>query len=513
MTSDDRPSKAEHGLPFLSAILFWVSFPPLNGWPLMWLAPVPLLAYILVRPLTWKRAGILYLAAYAAWTMNIYWFWYVTPPGMFLAPLYRAFMWPAYAGLVRWVKGPAWLSAPVLWVLQEYLALVFPVLGFPFKMLGYSQIDMLAFVQIADVGGVWIVGFVIVMFASLVAQAAIQPERLSMWKMRSWRWGAIACAAALLLSFVYGSIRLSTLEIKEGPKLLIVQPNIPQDVKEMVAQQKETGLERYERMERIYRKHIELTRAGLRERVDLVVWPEATIPDFVVVDATGAFLDKRSYPWLVSPPRQFKTPFLSGCSLYNIDSDRVYNSACLVGEDGKIRGRYDKVTLVAFGEYVPWPFEWFVRQFTPLFPIGSPGPDFVVWEASGVRLGPEICFEGLVPEITSRIARKGAQGIVNISNDGWFKDSSELDETLAMARFRSLESRVGFVRSTNTGISAIIDPAGRITGRIDGKEVDGTLVGRLPLTDSSSVYRAVGDLFVGLCALAALGLAVGGRIR
>lgn len=489
-------------LPFLSALLFWISFPPINAWPLMWIAPVPLLYYMVQRPLTWRRAGVLYLAAYLLWVANVYWFWFVTPVGMVLAPLYRAFLWPAYAWLLQKIRGPKYVTAPALWVLQEYLALHFPLLGFPFKLIGYSQIEMLAFVQVADMGGVFLVGFLIVMFAALLATAEQSQEK-------SWRIGAIVGASAIVLSFAYGMIRLSTLEIKEGPKVLLVQPNIPQDVKEIVAQRKETEEEREDRMHKIFAKHMTLTREGLKEPVDLVVWPEATVPGLVLTDRNRRFLEhEESYPWLAGPPAIFKTPFISGASIYELGNRKIYNSAVWMDGGGRVLGRFDKVDLVAFGEYVPDAFSWFVEHFSGLLPNGSPGTDYVVWQVSGMKLGPEICFEGLVPEITREIARKGAQAIVNISNDGWFKSSSELDETLAIARFRSLETRVGFVRSTNTGISALIDPAGRVIAQIDGKEVEGTLVGRVPWTEAGSIYRRVGNLFVLLCGIGMAGLSL-----
>src|SRR6185436_9702041 len=120
-----------------------------------------------------------------------------------------------------------------------------------------------------------------------------------------------------------------------------------------------------------------------------------------------------------------------------------------------------------------------------------------VWERGGRRFGAQICYEAIFPEISREIARKGGAFTVNISNDGWFKASGELDQMLVMARFRSIENRMHVIRATNTGISAFIEPTGRIQAMLEVggrcKEVEGVLSGRIRLTEATSVYRGLGD--------------------
>ena len=140
----------------------------------------------------------------------------------------------------------------------------------------------------------------------------------------------------------------------------------------------------------------------------------------------------------------------------------------------------------------------------------KPGREIPVWALGDSSYGAQICFEAIFPEISREIARKGAGFTVNISNDGWFKSSGELDQMLAMARFRSIENRIHVVRATNTGISAFIEPTGRLQSVLEVggkvKEVGGVLEGRIRLTASGSVFRTLGDAVAWGCLALAVGL-------
>jgi apolipoprotein N-acyltransferase len=178
-------------------------------------------------------------------------------------------------------------------------------------------------------------------------------------------------------------------------------------------------------------------------------------------------------------------------------TDTYTNSAVLVTPEGKIAGRYDKIHLVPFAETF-WLFRPLVRWFSNLaLEEFRAGTGVEVWERGGNRFGAQICYEAIFPEISREIARKGGTFTVNISNDGWFKASGELDQMLVMARFRSIENRMQVIRATNTGISAFIEPTGRVQSKleVDGrcKEVEGVLAGRIRLTEATTLYRAVGD--------------------
>jgi apolipoprotein N-acyltransferase len=182
--------------------------------------------------------------------------------------------------------------------------------------------------------------------------------------------------------------------------------------------------------------------------------------------------------------------------------------------------RYDKNHLVPFGEYVPLK-EWlgFLGQVVP-FPKGfTPGPRPNLMEAGGRRFGILICFEDAFPRLVRRYVNRpegrGAEFLVNISNDGWFRGSHELDQHWSLCVFRAIEFRIGIVRSVNSGISGIIHPTGRVQARVTDargrfKLVEGTAVGRVHLREGLTVYARIGDVFALVCLLfGALALAAG----
>jgi apolipoprotein N-acyltransferase len=202
------------------------------------------------------------------------------------------------------------------------------------------------------------------------------------------------------------------------------------------------------------------------------------------------------------------------------------NSAYFITPQGRIAGRYDKIHLVIFGEYTPLtdvlPFLRFFRpavmgeDLTPgklrqLFDLPVSGGPSATAQGYEAKFGVTICYEDSVADLFSKFVADGAEFMVNISNDGWFRNSTELDEHLAVCTFRAVENRVPIARCANTGVSALIAPDGRITERIvlpDGRyrEVSGTLIGNLAMTKLKSFYTAHGDLFAWACMAGLAGL-------
>ena len=198
---------------------------------------------------------------------------------------------------------------------------------------------------------------------------------------------------------------------------------------------------------------------------------------------------------------------------------RRCNSAYFITPQGRIAGRYDKIHLVIFGEYTPLTD---VLPFLRFFRPEVMGPDLTSGQAAAAlrpargpaartKFGVTICYEDSVADLFSKFVADGAEFMVNITNDGWFRNSTELDEHLAVCTFRAVENRVPIARCANTGISALIAPDGRITERIvlpDGRyrEVAGTLIGNLTMTKLKSFYTAHGDLFAWACMAGLAGL-------
>ena len=476
-------------LPLVSALLFWCSFHPVNLGFLGYVALVPLLIFSQVA--SGKKA---FFAAwgggYVAFALGYFWFAYTVPAGPFLVAIYMGLWFPAFTWAVRKV-GILW--SPIVWVAIEQLrSTLFG--GLPWLLIGYTQHDCLDLIQIADLGGVWLVSLLV----ALVNAALVHPCR----KLK------VATAAALLLSVAYGAVRLETIALFEGPKIAVVQPNIPQSLKRESLNQRAVAVENY-------KKPYALTLEAADGKPDLIVWPEAAIYRglYLKVDDVPTWDENAWYSALRDPADKVKTEMLIGALITEERTgapDEYTNSALRIVPEKGIVGRYDKTHLVPFAERY-WFFKKIVHMMSGLqLAEMKPGREIPVWPLGKTSYGAQICFEAIFPEISREIARKGAGFTVNISNDGWFKASGELDQMLAMARFRSIENRIHVVRATNTGISAFIEPTGRLQqvlevgGKV--KEVGGVLEGRIRLTASSSVFRSVGDAVAWGCLALAVGL-------
>lgn len=439
-----------------------------------------------------------WLAGAAAFAAGFFWVRYTVPAGPYLLGLYNGAYFAFFVALVRRL-GTLWGAA--VWTGLEYArGTLFG--GLPWFLLGYTQHEALRVAQIADLGGVWLVSALV----AFVNAAFVDGRRAARW----------AAAGALGGAFAYGAVRLETLPREEGPRVAVVQPNIPQSLKELSTHQAAQALENY-------RRHVELTRRAAVEKPDLLVWPEAAIYYGLEWNVERRqWVRDVWYRRVTEPAGQTGVPMVIGLLVVERGPGRdlaFTNSAVYVDREGAIAGRYDKVHLVPFAEFVPMArtFPWIrelLRRWSGLYLADMrAGEGFPIWEAAGERFGTQICFEAIFPEISRALARKGARFTVNISNDGWFRDSAELDQMLAMARFRAIENRMHVIRATNTGISAFIEPSGGVQAVIEEngrmKEVEGTLVRRIGLTRSASLFRAVGDAAGLLAALATLGGWVG----
>ncbi|HVR84546.1 MAG TPA: apolipoprotein N-acyltransferase [Planctomycetota bacterium] len=482
-------------LPLLSGLLFWASFHPLNAGCLGYVALVPLLIFSQVA--SGPRAFFCaWGGGYVAFVLGYSWFAYTVPPGPFLVAVYMGLWFPAFTWAVRRV-GLQW--SPVLWVATEALrSTLFG--GLPWLLIGYTQHESLEVIQIADLGGVWLVSLLV----AFVNAAFVCPGR----GIR------IAAGLALVLAAAYGRFRLPTIDLVEGPKIAVVQPNIPQSLKKEAIRSQAQAIDNY-------KKHFALTLQAAEQHPDLIVWPEAAIYKglYVNVDKAPEWHENAWFGALLEPAEKTGIETLIGALVTEErtgeESDQYTNSALRIVPGKGVAGRYDKTHLVPFAERY-WIFKGIVHAISGLsLAEMKPGDGYPVWDLGKEKYGAQICYEAIFPEISRQIARNGASFTVNISNDGWFKSSGELDQMLAMARFRSIENRMHVVRATNTGISAFIEPTGRLQSvlEVDGKvkEVEGVLVGRIRLTRSSSLYRAAGDWVKWGCLLGALG-ALAGRI-
>ena len=533
------------GLASVSTLLLWLAFPPADwGW-CAWFALVPLACLLRTTHRTGPVVLAGWLAGWAFYLLAVHWIRYADPKACLawvaLALYLSAYplVWCALGRLVcRWRALPLCLAVPILHVPLEY-ARAYLLTGFAWFYLGHTQYRYLAVTQIADWGGVYAVSFVVAMCNGALADVVLAwwgaPRGSRWWAGARVRWAVAGAGAAVVCTLGYGVFRLEQSEFTPGPRVAAIQGNEPQRVKSDARQ-----------ADAIMRRHINLTLRAAAEKPDLIVWPEtmfrSTLPvidpdaDPAAAAKLGLTLDHlrrvrqqrlKVLADIAASPR-VGTALLIGVhvSRFGREGASQHNSAVYVSRDGTYHGRYDKMHLVPFGEYLPLGrvFPW-LAALTPYEGDYSlrEGTDPVRFELDGHHLAVIICYESTVPRVVRRLVRgpgtsKAVDFLLNISNDGWFRCSSELDQHLAMCTFRAIEARVPIVRSVNTGISAMIAPDGGIRQRLRDeagrcKCTSGVLVAELPLDTRVSPYLLWGDAFAQLVSVGLVGLVAAAVVR
>lgn len=490
----------------LSAILLVLSFPNFNLEILAWIWLVPLL-FAIEDSKPFRSFLIAYAAGALFFFGSVYWLIHVTLPGMIAVVLYLSLYFGLF-GLfsyhaLRKGKLTALFLIPSIWVTSE-LARSRLLTGFGWNLLGYSQSYNLPIIQIADITGVYGVSFLIVM-VNVAIFFTIKELR-----NKSYNLSYLIIAACLVFLFLfYGIFRLNNIFTGEVLRVAVIQGNIPQ-VKKWDSGFKDQILNKYEL----------LTKTAASGKIDLIIWPETSVPGFV--ESEKDLLDR-----MTSLAKSVSTPILAGTPREDRKfKDRYYNSAVLFYSDGKITGRYDKIHLVPFGEYIPFRGAFsFVEKFSTM-PIGdfSRGRDYTVFGyfvkrsakdkdislklIKKVRFSCLICFEDIFGDLTREFVKRGAVFLVNITNDAWFGKSSAAYQHAQNSVFRAVENRVNVVRAANTGLSCFIDQKGRIESAVEaGGEnlfIDGFNIHDIILNNTRTFYTVYGDLFAYICALFSL---------
>ena len=539
-----------------AAAMLWAAFLPYGLGFMAWVALVPWLVHAAWA--TPGRAALWSFAGGAAFFLcAMYWLCFVAPPGWVALSLYCAVYWLAGGLLSGWLwrRGcPMVISAPVVVTSLEFIRNGF-LTGFSFFFLGHTQSAYLPMIQIADVTGAYGVSFIILAVNGCIADLILSRPVLT----RRNAAAAGIVAALVAATAAYGVLRMREIETSPGPRVHMVQANVAQDLK--ISPSLKDGLE-------MLKRHIEMSRVPEGKRADLVIWPETSLPAPMNIMLDDAFIAKlKGFPdykewaeyleqcrteWL-RLPKLARAHLLIGAETYypsaSAAKTKRYNSAHFFGPDAEPLGRYDKIHIVVFGEYAPLELLRFLRPPVmgadlnigmaaevfelPFDPGVAQPPPAVSVPASAVAQPPSaasvsavqkatfgvtICYEDADPALFRRFVRNGAQFMVNITNDGWFKDSMELDQHLALCVFRAVENRVGVARDTNTGISAIIGPDGRLLQVLTGpdgrrREVKGTLTGRVPICLTRSFYTQYGDVFAWLCVAGVAALCVWAALR
>ena len=491
-----------------------MSLPFFDGrlWIFAWAGFLPLFSAIQNSGRA-KAFLISYITGIIFWSITIYWLIHVTLLGQILLILYLSLYfgffglcisaipalpagrrYPCLAGRqalslpCRQAGAIRLFFIPCIWVFLEYLrAHLFS--GFGWALLGYSQYLNLPIIQIADIFGAYGVSFLIIMVNlalwELIVVLGIKYQVSGIRRNFSF----LVPFFCLLFSLAYGFYKLYRTpnhEPRTALEISVIQGNIPQELKWDKGSQA-LILDRY----------AQLSQKAALEKPDLIIWPEAASPGFIGV-AEDDWLSEHIF----AVAKETGIPLLLGSVVR--ENKNYFNSALLIDRQGRIAGRYDKLHLVPFGEYVPlkelFPFletivpvgdftsgdSYTLFSLSPsaLPPLSGPAgacpvrnysairKEKEVSDGAGVKFGVLICFEDTIPELSRNFVKKGADFLVNITNDGWFKETKAPYQHLAASVFRAIENRVPLVRAANTGVSCFIDSRGRIKAKVRGNGKD-----------------------------------------
>jgi apolipoprotein N-acyltransferase len=513
----------------LSAVLLDLPFPiagPLPPWrgAVAWVALIPLLWGILTssnasREHFLRRSTLgAYVCGVAWYLINSYWIYAtmhtyggIGPFASFGILLLYSLVLGLYFGVFGLLVALArkafksitipLLLAPFFWVALEFAAS--RITRVPWDQLGYSQVDNLLLSRLAPITGVYGISFVLMAGNSMFAAALL------------------ACPFARRLRLALGALLFSA-----GLQLgsFVSLPTSPTEATAVLLQQNLSVTESNDWLGPEWDRHtaefIALSLktctpyfAGMPEPNPVEVMPECPIP--------AANLSLVAWPESPSPFREADPHFRSLMADLTRQTDspavvgnigawqhdntmEIFNSAEFIAPDGQFLGRYDKIHLVPFGEYVPYKgLIAFAGTLTQGVSNFSRGGERKVFTSQGHTFGAFICYEAVFADEIRHFAKNGAQVFVNISDDGWYGDTSAPWQHFNMARMRAIENRRWIVRATNSGVTAAVDPLGRVTQSAP-RHVITSLAVRYGYRSDVTFYSRYGDVFAILCAIIAI---------
>jgi apolipoprotein N-acyltransferase len=450
-----------------SGLLLTCAFPKIDqGW-LAWIALVPL--FLALRQADPKSGfvlgslfGMVHYLGLVYWTVHTMHHYGNVPVDQAIGILillagYLSLFPGAFCAALAWLRPkpiPLVILAPALWVILE-MARTWLFTGFPWALLGYSQYDHLLLIQVSDLFGIYGLSGLI-LFSNAVLSVVVLTWLEVAWMDIIPSKNTAAITGVVLMGTLvavlgYGAWRIHSIDrmvaTSEHMKIAVVQGNIDQAQKWDPAFQVLTTV-----------KYRNLSLEPPAKEADLVIWPETATPFYL-------FDDKILSDMVIEGIKASNSVYIIGSPSYAAGKEAMifHNSAYLVSAQGHAKGKYDKVHLVPFGEYVPlkrWlPFiDKLVAQVGDFKP-GRQG-NTLSWE--GHYVGMLICYESIFPGLARAMVQNGAHLLVNITNDAWFGRTSAAFQHFSMAVFRAVENRRYLARAANTGISGFIDPCGRI---------------------------------------------------
>jgi apolipoprotein N-acyltransferase len=489
----------------LSGLLLVACFPKLNGHALVWVACLPLLAALVSERHAARAFGVAYLSGAIFLAGSCYWFVGVMErygrlnPALafgvlglfvFVFSFFFGVFGLVIGGVARASPGVALALSPFLWVTIE-LARTYLITGFPWNLLGYA-VQASGLRQLASVTAVYGLSFLAVATSALLAWLSLAAKARRAW-MALCLWSAL---------LVVTHLALAPPALSPGPNLsLLLQPNVPLDESVMegwAPWRDPTQLKQLVDMTVSAVAHgyhaVTSEHAGRPAGAPaLIVWAENPAPFFFTRDPVF----RTAVESMARLARAYVV--VNTVNPVGPDNAQATNSAVVLDPDGRLLLMYDKIHLVPFGEYVPaWAFPGRVGKITSEVGNYVPGSSYRVAPTPQGGIGVFICYEAIFPQLVRRLTRAGAGVLVNISNDAWYGDSAAAFQHLEMARLRAIENGRYLLRATNDGITAVIDPYGRVAAQIPRHQAT-VMLARFDYSTRKTFYTAHGDVFAWLC--------------
>ena len=489
----------DYSLALVSGALLALSFPRYGHPALAWIALVPLLVALAQKRhpplkafLLGLTSGFIYFAGTLYWTGTVIrTFGGIPLPaamlGVVLLALYQGFF-PALFALIssrliaRGGLVAVFLSAAA-WIATEFFrGVVFG--GFPWVLLGDSQVTVLPVAQLASVLGVYGVSGLVAFINAAVAYAMLTNGRR--------RAVAIAAAAGVLIATgAWGAARIADGALTRAGtpiRVGLIQANIAQEDKWKAGEAR-----------RIFTTYIAMTRDAVKRGAEYVIWPESATPFMFENDPAGQEA-------LRALAREVRVPILFGSDQeVTRPEPALYNAAFLVTPDGRTAAVYRKIHLVPWGEFIPMKrLLFFVSPLVDSFTDFSPGTEMVLLPIGSHLASTAICYEVVYPSLIRQAVQGGSELLTTITNDAWYGQSSAPYQHFALASMRAIEQGRYLARAANTGISGVIDPYGRIVRQSSIFEQD-ALVEQVRFLTVRTIYSRIGDV-IAYIAIALVGL-------
>ncbi len=444
-----------------------------------------------------------------------YWLASFHPITIFIIPLLYAFyyfiLFPIMKLAVRLFPRSNWLVLAVLWTAYEYLR-TRGFLGYSYGVIGYSQYLVTPLVRLSSLTGVWGVSFLVVLPSAFLGYV-FSMGRISFREFfKRYRIHSAVYFTVIVTVIVAGFVTRVDYSGSRQWKVAMIQQNIDPW---------QGGMKTYsESLKRLIRQ----SDIALREDPDIVVWSETSFVPAIewhtryrtdqdtyrIVKKLKDYLSEQDVPFVVGNDDGQLAADENGNSV------RIDYNASLLFEKGEMKNRYRKTHLVPFTEHFPYKkqFPWMYTLLENLDThFWEKGDEYTVFENNGVKFSTPICFEDTFGYLSRKFINSGAEVIVNMTNDSWSGSVASEVQHMMHAVFRAAENRRSVIRSTNGGITCVIDPNGVITERID-PFIEGYLVADVPVyTDTGTLYTKHGDWFGIAAVVISLLLLVSGGIK